>query len=148
MTPPKRMSPVESTDFSALDAFLADRIAESNLDITRIRDVKDLALQIKDNSGKIVAGLSGHTWGGTCRINHLWVDPGHRNHGLGHQLMAAAETHARERGCSQIVLSSHSFQAPRFYEKLGFIKIGEVADYPRGHSDLIFIKRLTDRDVA
>lgn len=144
---PPDTRPVESAEFAALDAFLADRIAGSNLAMTGIMDVKDLALQIREDSGNIIGGVSGHTWGGTCRIDHLWVDLGHRGLGLGQPLRAAAETQARERGCSQIVLSSHSFQAPRFYEKLGFMNIGEIADHPRGHSDLIFLKRLTDREA-
>jgi ribosomal protein S18 acetylase RimI-like enzyme len=138
-----QIPPVEVTDFPALDAFLADRIADSNLEVTKLTDVKDLALQIKDGTGNILAGLTGFTWGGTCMINNLWVHPGHRNLGLGRELMATAELHARERGCSQIVLSSHSFQAPRFYENLGFAKIGEIAEYPMGHSDLIFVKKLS-----
>lgn len=138
---------IESTEFATLDTFLAERIEESNLDVTGITNVEEIALQIKDSGGQIIAGLSGYTWGGACVIRHLWIVAAHRKLGLGRRLMAAAETRAQERGCSQIVLSSHSFQAPQFYEKLGFARTGEIAGYPRGHSDILFIKHLRQPDA-
>ena len=39
--------------------------------------------------------------------------------GLGQQMLEAAETVARKRGCHQILVSSFTFQAPTFYERNG-----------------------------
>jgi ribosomal protein S18 acetylase RimI-like enzyme len=64
---------------------------------------------------------------------------GHR--GLGSRLLYAAEQEARSRSCRKIVLSTHSFQAPDFYFKHGFVVTGEFADYPRGHRS-IFLEKL------
>jgi len=44
--------------------------------------------------------------------------------------------------CQQIVLETHDFQAPGFYQKLGFEAVNGVDDYPRGHRYLTLIKRL------
>jgi ribosomal protein S18 acetylase RimI-like enzyme len=72
----------------------------------------------------------------------LWVDERLRRHGLGRSLLAAAETEASRRGCTTIVLDTHSFQAPDFYPKLGYEKVGETTETPAGHTQVMFQKWL------
>jgi GNAT superfamily N-acetyltransferase len=58
-------------------------------------------------------------------IGGLVVDRHHRKKSLGRQLMTAAETWAREHGCSIVRLWSSAFRADshRFYEHLGYVNI-------------------------
>jgi ribosomal protein S18 acetylase RimI-like enzyme len=42
----------------------------------------------------------------------------------------------------QIVLETYDFQAPIFYQKLGFQTVGRISDYPRGHEFLMLVKHL------
>ena len=59
----------------------------------------DLAIFVRDG-GRVVAGISGWTWGDCCELQSLWVAPGLRGHGLATRLIAAAEDAAAARGPS------------------------------------------------
>jgi N-acetylglutamate synthase-like GNAT family acetyltransferase len=122
--------------------FLEDRIDEFNLSHTGITDVRLLAIILRDDRDDIIAGLYGWTWGQCCEVKTLWVHDQWRGHGLGTRLMAAAEHEARARGATQMVLSTHSFQAPDFYGRLGFEAVGHIDDYPVGHQSIFLRKRL------
>jgi GNAT superfamily N-acetyltransferase len=58
-----------------------------------------------------------------------------RGGGLGSALVRAAIDAARTRGCRYLFLSTHSFQARGFYERLGFITLATIADKPLGHAE-------------
>ena len=49
----------------------------------------ELAIFVRD-AGRIVAGISGWTWGDCCELQSLWVEPSLRGHWLGPRLLAAA----------------------------------------------------------
>jgi ribosomal protein S18 acetylase RimI-like enzyme len=123
--------------------FLDDRINEYNVETTGIGDGRILSFLIRDDRAEIIAGLYGWTWGAACEIRYLWVRKDMRQQGYGQALMVAAEREAVARGCGQIVLDTHSFQAPRFYQRLGFEIIGSHPDYPRGHLKHYLRKTLT-----
>jgi GNAT superfamily N-acetyltransferase len=84
------------------------------------------------------------TWGGCGYIELLWVRDGQRGSGLGARLLAAAEAEIRRRGCDQVVLSTHSFQAPGFYARLGYQECGRTPGYPRGHDEIHLLKQHRD----
>src|SRR5262249_46359353 len=123
--------------------YLDDRLYEFNSETTGIGDGRSLGIFLRDESKSIIAGVAGHTWGGTCELRLVWVAAPARGAGLGRRLMAETEAEARRRGCTQLVLTTHSFQAPEFYRKLGFEIVSELPDYPRGYSQLILRKLLS-----
>lgn len=122
--------------------FLEEQINEFNFAATGIRDARLLVTFLRDSAGRIHAGLSGHTWGAVAEVRFLWVDESKRHEGIGSRLLQAAEDEARARGCRKIVLSTHSFQAPDFYRRRGYVTAGEFSDYPRGHTSLFLEKML------
>lgn len=132
---------IENGDPAALNAFLDDQLHSFNVSATGIDDAMPLYGTFEEN-GDVVAAISGHTWGGCCDILQLWVHEDWRGRGLGAALLLAAEAEARRRGCTQVTLSSHSFQAPAFYEKFGYVRAAEITDYPKGHAKLIYAKRV------
>ena len=108
----------------------------------RIADGEWLTFLVRERD-RIVAGICGNTWGGTCELRQFWVEESPRHHGLGTKLFRAAEQEAQRRGCTQIVLMTFSFQAPTFYERYGFEVVAAIDDHPRGHQNLLMRKRLS-----
>jgi ribosomal protein S18 acetylase RimI-like enzyme len=139
-----KLSPIEFTQNQCheIEAFLVERIYEFNSSATGLFDGEEYAATIRDPDGRIIAGVSGHTWGGCCQVSQLWVDESARHQGLGRSLMLAVETHALGKNCTQIILSSHTFQAPDFYRRLGYVEQARISGYPNGHADIHFMKHL------
>jgi GNAT superfamily N-acetyltransferase len=127
-----------------LGALLADRIYESNAKATGYFDGRLVAACVRDEAGEVIAGFDGHTWGGCCELSHVWVHERHRGRGLGTRLLRSAEAEAIARGCSQVVLATHSFQAPGFYERHGYERRYAIEGCPRGHADVIYVKALRE----
>ncbi len=121
---------------------LEDRLDAFNMDATGIRDARYLSIFLRDDVGELYAGLHGHSWGGCCEIKLLWVADRRRGAGIGHRLLRTAEIEAVRRGCGLIVLATHSFQAPSFYERQGFRTVATVNDYPAGHAEIFMVKSL------
>jgi ribosomal protein S18 acetylase RimI-like enzyme len=133
---------VTDTD-DGLNDRLQKEIYRFNGDATELRDGRTISIRLDDASGELMAGLTGWTWGGTGYIDVLWVRADARHKGLGNRMLAAAEAEATARGCTQMVLSTHSFQAPDFYQARGYIEYGRTPNYPVGHSHIHLRKRLT-----
>jgi len=133
-----RIEEPSSTDVT----FVEDRLYEFNAGATGINDGQLLGVFLRDDTGAIIAAATGHTWGGVCELRQVWVAEPLRKRGVGRLLMAKAEAEAIQRDCRQLLLTTHSFQAPGFYRKLGFEVVSEIADCPRGHSHLTLLKTL------
>lgn len=136
---PITLTPVDPTPGEV--EYLEDRIYAFNSTATGIVDGELFAFFVRDGD-RIVAGIAGNTWGGTCEVRQFWVDDAQRGRGLGTTLFEAAEREALRRGCRQIVLMTFSFQAPSFYERHGFEVIAAIDDHPHGHRNLLMRKRL------
>jgi GNAT superfamily N-acetyltransferase len=129
-------------DAREIQAFLDERIYEYNSKATGYFDGESFSGTQRDEWGNIRAGICGYTWGGCCYVSYLWVHESERGHGLGTALLAAAEEHARIKGCNLVILATHSFQAPAFYKRMGYELQAVVRDHPVGHASMVFAKRL------
>jgi GNAT superfamily N-acetyltransferase len=122
--------------------FLEDQLYAYNVEQTGVDDGRWLTVFVRDNSGRIAAGLHGWTWGGGAKVQTLWVRQDLRRHGYGTRLLAAAEAVARTRGCDRILLDTFAFQAPLFYQKHGYEIVGEDTDTLLEHKHYRLRKRL------
>jgi GNAT superfamily N-acetyltransferase len=122
--------------------WLEDRLYEFNVAASGIGDGRLLGVQLRNSADEIVAALHGWTWAGWLEIRAVWVREDARGRGLGRRLVEAAEAEARARGCRRSLLDTHTFQAPGFYEKLGYAEVATIPDYPPGGARHIFAKTL------
>jgi len=125
-------------------AFLETQIRAEASAAMGLRGDAELAIFVR-GSGRILAGISGWTWGDGCELQNLWVDPSLRGRWLGPRLLAAAEAEATARGCTQTVHLTYDFQARRLYEWAGYELVGRVEDLPTGADVLWYRKRLNRR---
>lgn len=121
---------------------LRDGLIGYNVSRHGYEDVHRAAIFVRNVDGSLGAGVYSYMWGGCCEIDLLWVSEERRGEGLGARLMAAVEDEARRIGCSKLILDTFGFQAPRFYEKLGFVVTGTIEDFPEGHTHYQLVKVL------
>jgi ribosomal protein S18 acetylase RimI-like enzyme len=121
---------------------LEDRLYDHNRRATGANDGKGLAFVALDQHGVQVGAIAGYSWACMAEIKQLWVDEAERGRGLGRGLLEAAVAEAVVRGCQSIWVMSYDFQAPNFYERLGFRREAELADWPPGHNHIILRRRL------
>ncbi|WP_426245353.1 GNAT family N-acetyltransferase [Nocardioides sp. LHG3406-4] len=128
---------------AALDQQLSDGLDVVNeAATTGITPQLELTVSVRDAAG-LVGGASGWTWGTCAGIGMVWVREDGRGTGLGARLLAAFETAARARGCVQVLVSSFTFQAPRFYERHGYVEFARSEGLPvEGEADVHFRKAL------
>ena len=93
-------------------------------------------------SGHVIAGIDGAEYWRKIHVRRLWVHADYRSKGLGRRLMKWAEERGRELGCTSLVVDTMSFQAPGFYERLGYRRFGMSEGYEGGASRHYFEKAL------
>ena len=121
---------------------IEDNLNRYNVVATGYDDYRPLAVFVRDAAGAVLGGLTGYTWGGCLKIAYLWLTEEQRGQDYGARLLLAAERVGRERGCRQAIVDSHSFQAPEFYQRAGYIASVVAEDVPVGHQQVYLAKRL------
>ena len=79
-----------------------------------------------DNSGDLVASVYVEVRGRRGYFGMLAVDPKRQRHGLGRQMVEAAEEYCRSEGCTAMDLTVLSLrpELPPIYRKLGYAETG------------------------
>jgi len=104
---------------------------------------KRAVLSVRDDKGRLLGGLILQSYWKESYIELLWLSERARRLGYGRRLMQEAERRARRRGSLLIHLNTYSFQAPGFYEKLGYRRFGGMSGSPPGASRHFYVKRLS-----
>ncbi|MDR2975814.1 MAG: GNAT family N-acetyltransferase [Streptococcaceae bacterium] len=88
-----------------------------------------IAFALQEN-GEFYGGIAGSLSFENFHINGLAIDVRFRNQNYGTALMEAIEHAAAELGAKLMTVSTLSFQALEFYEKLGYQVFGSLEDCP------------------
>ncbi len=106
------------------------------------RTSETINIFLKDKNKNVYGGtIATVLWNG-IEINSLWVEESLRGQGYGKKLIKLVEKEGKKRGCTIIYTNTFSWQAPGFYEKLGFKPYGKLDDFPSGNSLTYFSKKL------
>lgn len=119
---------------------LAEGLVAFNDAVAGPARTQPLGLLLRDGGG-----LWGVTSRGWLFVELLGIPEAARGAGLGTRLMREAERIAAARGCIGVHLDTCSFQAPGFYETLGYTRIGTVPEHPRGFARHLYARRLDGR---
>ncbi|MBI4921100.1 MAG: GNAT family N-acetyltransferase [Devosia nanyangense] len=136
---------LETTDTPDPDelALLGRRLAEFNDADVGASEKLALAVFVRDEARAIVGGVSGYTAWGWLYVQWLWVDASQRGKGMAGRMLAAAEAEAIDRGCHGALIDTFSPVAAKTYERQGYRRFGELADFPVGRSRIFLQKRLS-----
>ena len=101
-----------------------------------------LCYVLRDPKGEVVGGVLAEVYWDWLYIDLLWIDGSLRRNGYGTSLMTRIEEQARQLGAKNAYLDTFSFQAPAFYENLGYQSFGELGDFPEGMKRFFMKKAL------
>jgi ribosomal protein S18 acetylase RimI-like enzyme len=106
------------------------------------RKSASLSVWLKNEKDNVVGGaIVTFLWNG-MEINSLWIDESMRNQGWGRKLLRCVEEEGRKRGCTISYTNTFTWQAPEFYEKLGYKLYGNLDNFPLGSSLNYYYKQL------
>jgi ribosomal protein S18 acetylase RimI-like enzyme len=125
--------------------------------IAALDDRERVVLVAEEGDGEPV-GMAQLVFSGATNADHrgevqrVGVAAAFRGRGVGKRLMAALEAEARERGLTLLWLTTHeSTDACRFYEAIGYRKLGVMPNYSRRPDGTLwpgafFFRELTNGD--
>jgi GNAT superfamily N-acetyltransferase len=132
-------TPVHTLEFAEL---AKQKIAEFNALHWDATKRQQLGFKLEDSEGHLIAAVAGRTFGHWFYLESLWLDEKVRGKGVGSKLLIEAETLAKARGCSFVILDTLDFQAKPFYERHGYQLEWTQTNYPFTGCKHFMTKRL------
>ena len=96
---------------------------------TPAEDFDTFSLAVWDD-GTLIGGIVASQSYENYHIKGLAVDPVYQGQDIGSELIRRLESHAKNHQASSITLSTKSYQALGFYQKLGYQEYARLEDVP------------------
>ncbi|MFE1456350.1 GNAT family N-acetyltransferase [Streptomyces sp. NPDC058735] len=130
-----------------LDRRLDDELTAYNTAAADGATTEPLSVRVTDAAVELLGGLTAWTWGTPCSVDMPWVRGDQRHAGWGSRLMRAAEDEAVRCGCTDMIVSTYTFQVPGFCPRPGYRENARIQGVPGGHEDAYFDERLGPAEV-
>jgi GNAT superfamily N-acetyltransferase len=121
---------------------LEEQVAAAATAAAGVSDEQEFGIFLRDNDGRMLAGISGLIWGRCCELQAMWVTESLRGRGLARELIAAAEAEARRRDCALVAFHAYDLLVPGLYKRLGYETVGVMKGYPPGSAARWYRKNL------
>ncbi|MFW9778986.1 MAG: GNAT family N-acetyltransferase [Candidatus Heimdallarchaeota archaeon] len=109
----------------------------------------DISLVLKNHDGIIIGGVITSMLTGVMHLEVLWVEESYRNQGFGKALVLEAERIGKEKGYSASQTWTFSFQAPEFYQRIGYKIVGIFDGYTNDITEYVLLKKFgSDEPLA
>ncbi len=95
---------------------------------------------IYDNN-KVIGGALGKIIWGWYHLTDFYIDEYYRKSGIGKQVIKEIEAFAKNNNALGVRIDSWSFQAPKFYQSLGYKVWGKFDDCPPGTTHYYMYKK-------
>ena len=109
---------------------------------TFVPDMEDLSLAVINEAGQIIGGCDAFRMGELAMLDVLWVAEEYRGTGLGARILGQLEERALRQGARRLELNTFGFQAPGFYEKLGYRRFGVIEPAVGTYGHYFYVKDL------
>jgi len=143
---------IKIIDVDGSDGIFAN-IVETLIDATAAKlgypfDPVPFQIKAVNADGSLAGGLVAYTVQKWLFIKLLGVVEAARGGGMGRALLARAEEHARQMQLVGVYLDTFEFQAPRFYEELGYSECGRLPAIGGAAQRIWFAKAFGDTEGA
>lgn len=90
-----------------------------------VHDAQDLSCYAEED-GACIGGINAFRLDTLLMVDRLWVREDRRGKGVGARLLSAVEEKAQAGGAKYAELNTFGFQAPGFYERMGYRLLGAL----------------------
>lgn len=133
---------IEPSLTADVEQVLSDGLHQHNEQFAPAAGDSRFAVLLREGNGRLLGGVIAKAGRGWLNIGTMWVDASVRGQGFGRQLIETAEAEAVRRGCHSAYLDTFSFQAPAFYQKMGYEIFGTLEAFPNEHKRFFMRKSL------
>ena len=122
---------IQQIDTQLATNFVINQLNAQQQTLFELDQLPESTISFADMTDGIVSGaLVLKIFGNTAHISLLAVSSVYRGLGFGHNLVDVAIQTSKALNLMHITVNTQDYQAPDFYQSIGFIIFGQLADTP------------------